>query len=121
MRNCAFLIGACSVALCVLLSSPLAGLCATKPVDLSPVPQISDTPQLRDERMRWFRDAKLGMMICWGPSSLGECEIGWSRKAARPWDIGKPNNARQRTEDPVYDNYYKESNMHWATTIWIRI
>jgi hypothetical protein len=77
-------------------------------VDLSHVPQISETPRQRDERLQWFRDAKLGMMICWGPSSLGECEIGWSRAAARPWDIGKPNNDRKRTEDPVYDNYYQD-------------
>jgi alpha-L-fucosidase len=111
MKNRAFLIGACGVALCAaVLSVPLAALCGVKPVDLSHVPQINESKEQRYNRMQWFRDAKLGMMICWGPSSLGECEIGWSRKAARPWDIGKPNNDRQRTEDPVYDNYYKEFN-----------
>jgi len=79
-------------------------------VDLSHVPQINETPDQRDERMQWFRDAKLGMMICWGPSAVGANEIGWSRKAARPWDIGKPNNDRAPTEDPVYDHDYKRFN-----------
>ncbi len=79
-------------------------------VDLSQVPQIHETPEQRDERMKWFRDAKFGLFIHWGPSSVGADEIGWGRRAARPWDIGKPNNDRQRTEDPVYDNYYKEFN-----------
>jgi alpha-L-fucosidase len=60
--------------------------------------------------MQWFRDAKFGMFIHWGPCSVGATEIGWGRNAARPWDIGKPNLARQRTEDPVYDNYYKQFN-----------
>lgn len=79
-------------------------------VDLSKVPQIHETPEQRDERMKWFRDAKFGLFIHWGPSSVSANEIGWGRGAARPWDIGKPNNDRQRSEDPVYDNHYKEFN-----------
>ena len=82
--------------------------CSALAADLSHVPQISETPQQHDARMQWFRDAKFGMFIHWGPSSVGATEIGWGRNAARPWDIGKPNNARQRTEDPVYDNYNKQ-------------
>ncbi len=98
------------LALAIPLLPPLASLHAAEQADLSHVPQISETKEQRDARMQWFRDAKFGMFIHWGPCSVGAIEIGWDRHAARPWDIGKPNNARQRTEDPVYDNYYKQFN-----------
>lgn len=31
------------------------------------------------DRLQWFREARLGMFIHWGPVSLRETEIGWSR------------------------------------------
>ena len=61
----------------------------------------------RDARMQWFRDAKFGMFIHWGPCSVGQKEIGWGREANRPWDINKHG---PRTGDPVYDNYFKHSS-----------
>jgi hypothetical protein len=70
--------------------------------DLSQVPQIHETQEQRDARMQWFRDAKFGMFIHWGPCSVGQKEIGWGREANRPWDI---NQYGPRTSDPVYDNY----------------
>jgi alpha-L-fucosidase len=75
--------------------------------DLSKVPQLNETLGQRDERMQWFRDAKFGMFIHWGPCSVGQKEIGWGREANRPWDI---NRHGPRTGDPVYDNYYKQFN-----------
>jgi alpha-L-fucosidase len=76
--------------------------------DISKVPQIHETREQRDERMQWFRDAKFGMFIHWGPCSVGQKEIGWGRNANRPWDINGVQTPR--TEDPVYDNYYKQFN-----------
>ena len=76
--------------------------------DLSHVPQLHETKEQRDARMQWFRDGKFGMFIHWGPCSVGQREIGWGRKANRPWDINGVQTPR--TEDPVYDNYYKEFN-----------
>ena len=70
--------------------------------DLSQVPQIHETKAQRDARMQWFRDAKFGMFIHWGPCSVGQKEIGWGREANRPWDINKHG---PRTSDLVYDNY----------------
>lgn len=35
----------------------------------------------------WFSKAGLGIMICWGPSSLAEVEIGWGMFR----DVGGPN------------------------------
>jgi alpha-L-fucosidase len=76
--------------------------------DLSKVPQIHETREQRDERMQWFRDAKFGMFIHWGPCSVGQKEIGWGRNANRPWDINGIQTPR--SEDPVYDIYYKQFN-----------
>ena len=90
-----------------------------KLADLSHVPQIHETPQQRDTRMQWFRDAKFGMFIHWGPCSVGQVEIGWGRKANRPWDIGGVQTPR--TGDPVYDNYYKKFNPTlYDADAWVR-
>ena len=76
--------------------------------DLRHVPQLNESKEQRDTRMQWFRDGKFGMFIHWGPCSVGKVEIGWGRKANRPWDISGVQTPR--TEDPVYDNYYKDFN-----------
>ncbi|MBT3380799.1 MAG: hypothetical protein HN742_29090 [Lentisphaerae bacterium] len=75
--------------------------------DLGHVPQINETAEQRNARLQWFRDAKFGMFIHWGPCSVGAKEIGWGRDGNRPWDI---NMHGPRTEDPEYDNYYKQFN-----------
>ena len=36
-----------------------------------------------EERMEWWRDARFGMFIHWGPVSLTGREIGWSRQGER--------------------------------------
>ena len=90
----------------VMLGVLLATTCAFA-VDLSHVPQMTETEAQRNERMQWFRDAKFGMFIHWGPCSIGEKEIGWGREGNRPWDINKHG---PRTADPEYDNYYKQFN-----------
>jgi alpha-L-fucosidase len=87
--------------------------------DVSKVPQIHETQAQRDERMQWFRDAKFGMFIHWGPCSVGSKEIGWGRNASRPWDINGVQTPR--TEDPVYDNYYKQFNpSNYNAAGWVR-
>ena len=87
--------------------------------DLSNVPQIHETTAQRDACMQWFRDAKFGMFIHWGPCSVGSKEIGWDRKANRPWDINGIQTPR--TEDPVYDNYYKQFNpTKYDAEAWVR-
>ena len=79
----------------------------TMPADLSQVPQCNETPEQRDARMQWWRDAKFGMFLHWGPVSLSGKELGWGRDANRPWDV---NGHGPRTDDPVYDNLYKQFN-----------
>jgi len=55
------------------------------------------------EDLRWFRDARLGMFVCWGPVSLTGTEIGWSRGGPRP---GRTGTGKVPVE--VYDNLYKQ-------------
>ena len=74
---------------------------------MSGVPQLQESSIQRDERMRWFRDAKFGMFIHWGPCSVGQKEIGWGREGNRPWDI---NRLGPRQDDLEYDSYSKEFN-----------
>lgn len=87
-------------------------------VALAAVPQIHETPEQRDARMAWFRDAKFGMFIHWGPCSVGGKEIGWGREANRPWDINKHG---PRTADAEYDNYYRQFNpTNYDADAWVQ-
>ncbi|HQK94601.1 MAG TPA: alpha-L-fucosidase [Armatimonadota bacterium] len=64
-----------------------------------------ETPEQRDARTKWFREAKFGVFICWGPCSIAEGEIGWSRGGPRP---GVGGTGEVPLE--VYDNLYKRFN-----------
>ncbi|GAF93742.1 unnamed protein product, partial [marine sediment metagenome] len=62
----------------------------------------------RPADLQWFRDAKLGMFVCWGPVTLTGKEIGWSR-GAPPW--GRRPGMRGgtgATPADVYDSLYKK-------------
>ncbi len=59
-------------------------------------------------RLEWWRQARFGMFIHWGPVSLKGTEIGWSRGA----------------EIPVaeYDNLYKQFNpTNFDADAWVKI
>jgi len=43
----------------------------------------SETKEQREARLHWWRDARFGMFIHWGPVSLKGTEIGWSRGGER--------------------------------------
>ncbi len=89
-------------------------------VDLSQVPQLHETPAQRDARLGWWRDAKFGMFLHWGPVALSGVELSWGRKANRPWDINGVQ--APRTEDPVYDHLYKKFNpVKFNAREWIQI
>ena len=89
-------------------------------IEIIDIPQISETPEQRDARMRWWRDAKFGMFLHWGPVSLSGKELGWGRNANRPWDINGVQTPR--TEDSVYDNLYKQFNpVKFNADEWVKI
>jgi alpha-L-fucosidase len=92
----------------------------TEAVTMLDVPQVTETPQQRAARMRWWRDAKFGMFLHWGPVSLSGKELSWGRNAHRPWDINGVQTPR--TEDPVYDNLYKQFNpVKFNAEQWVQI
>jgi len=63
--------------------------------------------QATPEQMQWWRDAKFGLFVHWGPVSLKGTEIGWSRGGER-----RGRNDKKTGEIPVevYDNLYREFN-----------
>jgi alpha-L-fucosidase len=66
----------------------------------------SAAPAPNAERLQWWRDARFGLFIHWGPVSLKGTEIGWSRGGERRGYRGRG------TQIPVevYDNLYKQFN-----------
>jgi len=54
---------------------------------------------------KWWQDARFGMFIHWGPSTLSGKEISWSRAKSNP---NSPNNGPTPVE--VYDTLYRKFN-----------
>ena len=69
------------------------GSCAGEPL---PSTGNNAGPPANAERLAWWRDARFGMFIHWGPVSIKGTEIGWSRGAQVPLE--------------EYDNLYKQFN-----------
>jgi len=83
------------------------------------LPALTETPAQRDARMGWWRDAKFGLFIHWGPVSIKGVEIGWGRKAPRTYDI---NGHTGRGADPEYDNLYKSFDpSKFNAAEWVKI
>jgi alpha-L-fucosidase len=65
----------------------------------------NETPAQRDARLAWWREARFGMFIHYGPVALTGREISWSRANSNP---KCPNKGPTPVE--VYDNLYKDFN-----------
>ncbi|MGC9330148.1 MAG: alpha-L-fucosidase, partial [Candidatus Hinthialibacter sp.] len=59
-----------------------------------------------EDDLQWFREAKFGLFIHWGPVSLKGTEIGWSRGGDRKF----PDSQGSQIPAEIYDNLYKEFN-----------
>lgn len=57
--------------------------------------------------LKWFTDARFGVFIHWGPSSLAEVPISWGRFGPRP---GAGRQATSGVPREEYDNLYKVFN-----------
>jgi len=69
----------------------------------------SETKEQKDERMKWWREARFGMFIHWGPVSIKGTEISWSRGGDRKGGSeGGLGSAIMPAEE--YDNLYKQFN-----------
>jgi alpha-L-fucosidase len=69
------------------------------------MPLSAETPPQREARMQWWREARFGLFIHWGPVSLTEKEISWSRANSNP---KCPNHGP--TPVAVYDHLYEKFN-----------
>ncbi len=68
---------------------------------------FTETAEEYDARVKWFRDAKFGVMLCWNPSSLIGQEISHSRAKYGP---------------EKYDQLYKKfTGENFDAKEWIRI
>ncbi len=63
------------------------------------------SPERCEARIQWWRDAKFGLFIHWGPASVSGKEISWAR-------IGHPHDGTGHESVPadMYDNLYKQFN-----------
>jgi glucosylceramidase len=73
--------------------------------DSPPLLPNAETPAQLEARLAWWREARFGLFIHWGPSSLSGKEISWSR-------IGHPHDHPGLESVPadVYDNLYRRFN-----------
>ncbi|GAA3576574.1 alpha-L-fucosidase [Snuella lapsa] len=71
-----------------------------------------------EAEMKWFKDAKLGIFVHWGPALLKTNVLSWGRNGERP-GAGKPADGGVASD--VYDNLYKEFNpVDFDADIWMR-
>lgn len=76
-----------------------------------------ETPAQRDARLAWWREARFGMFIHWGPASVNGTEISWSR-------IGHPHDhpGLETVPPEVYDNLYKQFNpVNFDANAWMQL
>ena len=74
-------------------------------------------PRPYPERLRWWAEGRFGLFIHWGPVSLKETEISWSRANSNP---KCPNQGNIPVE--VYDNLYREFNpTNFSGSEWARL
>ena len=67
---------------------------------------FTETPKQKEQRMQWWRDARFGLFVHWGPSSVKGQGISWVRIGPRAFahDMGG------KIPMEEYDNLYKIFN-----------
>lgn len=71
-----------------------------------------------EQDLQWFRDAKFGLFIHWGPVSLTQREIGFSRAGEHRGSPGEPG----PTPASEYDRLYQQFNpVRFDAKRWVSI
>ena len=89
----------------VLLSSCKRGAAPAREPSTLAAPASQTAGSSAPDRLAWWREARFGLFIHWGPVSLKGTEISWSRANSNPLC---PNKGPIPVE--VYDNLYKSFN-----------
>jgi alpha-L-fucosidase len=77
-----------------------------------------ETAAQSQSRLAWWRDAKFGLFIHWGPVSLTGKELSWSRKGPRPSD----HKGVEEIPQEEYDALYKRFNpTEFDAREWVQI
>ena len=74
-------------------------------IEQTAIPQLTETPEQLEERIQWFRDAKFGLFIHWGPAAISGQEISWSMM-----DRIEAGDKHKVVPRETYMNLYKEFN-----------
>lgn len=74
-------------------------------------------PFAGEEKLKWFRDAKLGLFLHVGISAVGKVDIGWSRHTHKFPDPGTGT-----IPDEIYDGWSKELKMEkFCAEEWVQL
>ncbi len=94
-------------------------VCVAKAEDAASlrIPQLRETPEQRETRLQWFRDAKFGMFVHWGPAAISGEEISWGM-------AGRIEGGQQHMKVPreTYMNLYRQFNpVKFDADQWLRL
>lgn len=82
-----------------------------------PTEPRAETGSIADARLDWWREARFGLFIHWGPVSLKGTEIGWSRGGERRGREGKG-----AIPVEIYDNLYKQFDpVKFDPDAWVKL
>lgn len=90
----------------LLAALPCAAISILAGADSAARDAASESKADREQRLAWWREARFGLFIHWGPVSLKGTEIGWSRAGERR-GYGSSGN---QVPAEVYDNLYTQFN-----------
>jgi len=82
---------------------------------------ITHCQKAGDDDLKWWREARFGMFVHWGPAAIGGSDISWCRDSGyRPGD----HNSFVEPVIParIYDNFYKEFNpVNYDARKWVQL
>jgi alpha-L-fucosidase len=87
---------------------------------LKTIPE-ADALFAKEGEMDWWIDARFAAFICWGPSSMLECSLGWGRRGPRPGH-SSDGTVTKGIPQEIYDNQYKQfSAPDFDADAWVRL